>query len=31
VGAREEAVRLGRPPQSEDRRFANGFVTAAKS
>jgi methyltransferase (TIGR00027 family) len=31
VGAREEAVRLGRPPQSDDRPFANGFVTAAKS
>jgi methyltransferase (TIGR00027 family) len=31
VAAREEAARLGRPPQSDDRRFANGFVTAAKS
>jgi methyltransferase (TIGR00027 family) len=30
VTARDEAVRLGRPPQSEDRPFANRFVTAAK-
>jgi len=31
VSAREEALRLGRPPQSEDRPFANSFVTATKS
>ncbi|GFG62770.1 putative S-adenosyl-L-methionine-dependent methyltransferase [Mycobacterium kubicae] len=31
VGAREEAQRLGRPPQSEDRPFLNYFVTAAKA
>jgi methyltransferase (TIGR00027 family) len=31
VTARDEAVRLGRPPQSDDRPFANAFVTAAKS
>ncbi|BBX64504.1 putative S-adenosyl-L-methionine-dependent methyltransferase [Mycobacterium saskatchewanense] len=30
VGAREEALRLGRPPRSEDRPFANSFVTATK-
>ncbi len=31
VNAREEALRLGRAPQSEDRPFANSFVTATKS
>lgn len=31
VSARDEAIRLGRPPQNEDRPFANGFVTGAKS
>jgi methyltransferase (TIGR00027 family) len=31
VNAREEALRLGRAPQSEDRPFANNFVTATKS
>ncbi|BBZ46396.1 SAM-dependent methyltransferase [Mycobacterium parmense] len=31
VSARAEALRLGRAPQSEDRPFANSFVTAAKS
>jgi methyltransferase (TIGR00027 family) len=30
VNAREEALRLGRPPQSEERPFANSFVTASK-
>jgi O-methyltransferase involved in polyketide biosynthesis len=30
VNAREEALRLGRAPQSEDRPFANAFVTAVK-
>lgn len=30
VSARDEAVRLGRPPQAEDRPFANRFVTATK-
>jgi methyltransferase (TIGR00027 family) len=30
VNAREEATRLGREPQSEDRPFANSFVTATK-
>jgi methyltransferase (TIGR00027 family) len=30
VNAREEAARLGREPQSEDRPFANSFVTATK-
>ncbi|WP_371328114.1 SAM-dependent methyltransferase [Mycobacterium sp. 1423905.2] len=30
VGAREEAQRLGRPPQTEDQPFTNYFVTAAK-
>jgi len=30
VNAREEALRLGRAPQSEDRPFANSFVTATK-
>ena len=30
VSAREEALRLGREPQSEDRPFANAFVTATK-
>ncbi len=31
VSAREEALRLGRAPQSEDRPFANSFVTASKA
>jgi methyltransferase (TIGR00027 family) len=31
VNAREEARRLGRPPQSDDRPFANSFVTATKT
>jgi methyltransferase (TIGR00027 family) len=31
VSARDEAERLGRPPQSDDRPFANRFVTATKS
>ncbi|GLE51221.1 class I SAM-dependent methyltransferase [Mycobacterium montefiorense] len=30
VNAREEATRLGREPQNEDRPFANSFVTAIK-
>jgi methyltransferase (TIGR00027 family) len=30
VSAREEALRLGRAPQSDDRPFANSFVTAIK-
>lgn len=30
VNAREEATRLGREPQSEDRPFVNNFVTATK-
>lgn len=30
VSAREEAARLGREPQSENRPFANSFVTATK-
>ncbi|HET7073765.1 MAG TPA: class I SAM-dependent methyltransferase [Mycobacterium sp.] len=30
VNAREEALRLGRAPQSEDRPFTNSFVTATK-
>jgi methyltransferase (TIGR00027 family) len=30
VNAREEALRLGRAPQSEDRPFVNSFVTATK-
>lgn len=30
VGAREEALRVGRTPQSEDRPFENSFVTANK-
>jgi methyltransferase (TIGR00027 family) len=30
ANARDEALRLGRPPQSDDRPFANSFVTAAK-
>lgn len=30
VNAREEAARLGREPQNEDRPFANSFVTATK-
>ncbi|GBG37914.1 class I SAM-dependent methyltransferase [Mycobacterium montefiorense] len=30
VNAREEATRLGREPQNEDRPFANSFVTATK-
>jgi methyltransferase (TIGR00027 family) len=30
VNAREEATRLGREPQSEDRPFTNSFVTATK-
>jgi O-methyltransferase involved in polyketide biosynthesis len=30
VSAREEAARLGREPQSEDRPFTNSFVTATK-
>ena len=30
VNARDEALRLGRPPQSEERPFANSFVTASK-
>jgi methyltransferase (TIGR00027 family) len=30
VNAREEALRLGRAPQSEDRPFANSFVTATR-
>jgi methyltransferase (TIGR00027 family) len=30
VNAREEALRLGRAPQSDDRPFTNSFVTAAK-
>ncbi|WAC91384.1 hypothetical protein LMQ14_26600 [Mycobacterium sp. Aquia_213] len=31
VNAREEATRLGREPQNEDRPFANSFVTATKA
>ena len=31
ANAREEATRLGREPQSEDRPFANSFVTATKA
>lgn len=31
VSARDEAVRLGRPPQSDDRPFANSFVTANRA
>jgi methyltransferase (TIGR00027 family) len=31
VNAREEAARLGREPQSDDRPFANSFVTATKA
>ncbi|WP_232007183.1 SAM-dependent methyltransferase [Mycobacterium intermedium] len=31
VSARDEAVRLGRPPQADDRPFANSFVTANKA
>ena len=30
VNARDEALRLGRPPRSEDRPFVNSFVTAIK-
>jgi methyltransferase (TIGR00027 family) len=30
VNARDEALRLGRAPQSEDRPFTNSFVTATK-
>jgi methyltransferase (TIGR00027 family) len=30
VSAREEALRLGRAPQSEERPFTNSFVTATK-
>ncbi|BBZ50079.1 class I SAM-dependent methyltransferase [Mycobacterium heidelbergense] len=30
VNAREEALRLGRAPQSDERPFANSFVTATK-
>jgi methyltransferase (TIGR00027 family) len=30
VNARDEALRLGRAPQSDDRPFANSFVTATK-
>lgn len=30
VNAREEALRLGRAPQSEERPFTNSFVTATK-
>src|SRR5271163_3403931 len=30
VNAREEAARLGREPQSDDRPFTNSFVTATK-
>ncbi|WP_156687623.1 SAM-dependent methyltransferase [Mycobacterium sp. Marseille-P9652] len=30
VNARDEALRLGRPPRSDDRPFANSFVTATK-
>jgi methyltransferase (TIGR00027 family) len=30
VDAREEALRLGRPPQSDERPFTNRFVTATK-
>jgi methyltransferase (TIGR00027 family) len=30
ANARDEALRLGRPPQSDDRPFANSFVTATK-
>ena len=30
VNAREEATRLGREPQNEERPFANSFVTATK-
>ncbi|WP_082951765.1 SAM-dependent methyltransferase [Mycobacterium sp. 852002-51057_SCH5723018] len=30
VNARDEALRLGRAPQSEDRPFTNSFVTAIK-
>ncbi len=30
VSAREEALRLGRPPQSDDRPMVNSFVTAIK-
>ena len=30
VNARDEALRLGRPPQSDERPFANSFVTASK-
>ncbi|HTX97140.1 MAG TPA: SAM-dependent methyltransferase [Mycobacterium sp.] len=31
VNARDEALRLGRAPQSEDRPFANSFLTASKA
>jgi methyltransferase (TIGR00027 family) len=31
VNAREEAARLGREPQSDERPFANSFVTATKA
>jgi methyltransferase (TIGR00027 family) len=31
VSGREEAARLGREPQSDDRPFANSFVTATKA
>ncbi len=31
ISAREEALRLGRAPQPEDRPFANSFITATKS
>lgn len=30
VNARAEALRLGRPPQSDERPFVNSFVTASK-
>ncbi|OBK14162.1 class I SAM-dependent methyltransferase [Mycobacterium asiaticum] len=30
ISARDEGARLGRPPESDDRRFLNYFVTAAK-
>jgi methyltransferase (TIGR00027 family) len=30
VNARDEALRLDRPPQSDERPFANSFVTASK-
>jgi methyltransferase (TIGR00027 family) len=30
VNARDQALRLGRPPQSDERPFANSFVTASK-